>query len=99
MLTVTNETFYSNKFKTPIYTFACDKNAKLKALFGHLAQTLMVDPKLFYHKDKQPEGFNVFLWYDEPVQGTKMEVLHEDKTVADYGLTKNSTLLLKYRCR
>ena len=59
----------------------------------------MVDPKMFRHEHKQPEGFNVFLWYDEPVQGTKMEILKGDKTVADYGLTKNSVLLLKYRCR
>ena len=41
----------------------------------------------------------MFLWYDEPVQGTKMEILKADKTVSDYGLTKNSVLYLKYRCR
>ena len=99
LLTVKNETFYSNKFSTPIYTYSLNKTDKCRVLFGHLATKLLVDPKLFYHENKTPEGFNVFLHYDEPVQGTKMCILDENKTIADYGLTKNSVLLLKYRCR
>ena len=54
----------------------------------------MVDPKMFRHENKQPEGFNVFLWYDEPVQGTKMEILKADKTVDEYNLSKNSIFLI-----
>ena len=67
LLTVRNETFFSNKFKTPIYTYVLGKEATGKDLFGHLAQTLLVDPKMFYHKNKQPEGFNVFVHEDVPV--------------------------------
>ena len=99
LLTVKNETFYSNKFSTPIYTYSINKQDKCRVLFGHLATKLMVDPKLFYHENKTPEGLNVFLHYDEPVQGTKMCILDENKTIASYGLTKNSKLLLKYRFR
>ena len=94
-----NETFYSDKFSTPIYTYSLKRDDKISVLFKHLATKLMVDPKLFRHENKQPEGFNVFLHLDEPVQGTRMTILDENKTVADYGLTKNSKLILKYRCR
>ena len=100
LLTVRNQTFYSNKFKTPIYTYKIDKNAKLDSLFLNLAQTLMVDPKMFTHSEGQPEGFNVFYWCDDgAVKGTKMVKLDGKKTVNDYGLDKNSVLYLKYRCR
>ena len=47
LLTVRNETFYSNKFSTPIYTFTLKKTDKVHALHQLLAQTLMVDPKMF----------------------------------------------------
>ena len=49
---VKNQTFYSNKFSTPVYTYAIDRNAKIHDLHLHLAQTLMVDPKMFRHDDK-----------------------------------------------
>ena len=51
LLTVRNQTFYSNKFKTPIYTYSIDKGAKVEALFLNLAQTLLVDPKMFTHSE------------------------------------------------
>ena len=59
----------------------------------------MVDPKMFLNKEGQPEGFNVFWWVDEAVKGTKMVKLEAGKTVAEYGMDKNSVLILKYRCR
>ena len=49
LLTITNQTFFSNKFKTPTYTFAFDRNAKIHELFLCLATKLMVDPNLFRH--------------------------------------------------
>ena len=100
LLTVRNQTFFSDKIKTPIYTYKIDRNAKVSSLFLNLAQTLMVDPKMFTHAEGQPEGFNVFLWCDDgAVKGTKMVKLDGNKTVNDYGLDKNSVLYLKYRCR
>merc|ERR1711907_250375 len=100
LLTVRNQTFYSNKFKTPIYTYSIDKNAKVESLFLNLAQTLLVDPKMFTHSEGQPEGFNVFYWCDDgALKGTKMVKLEGNKTINDYGLDKNSVLYLKYRCR
>ena len=51
LLTVRNQTFYSNKFKTPIYTYSLNKNDKVSSLFLNLAQTLMVDPKMFTHTE------------------------------------------------
>ena len=100
LLTIRNQTFYSNKFKTPVYTYSLEKSAKVSALFLNLAQTLLVDPKMFTHSDSQPEGFNVFYWCDDgAVKGTKMIKLDGNKTIADYGLDKNSVLYLKYRCR
>ena len=61
-LTVKNETFYSNKFKTPHYTYVLLKDDTVQKLHLLLAQTLSVDPKLFKHREGQPEGFNVF-WH------------------------------------
>ena len=54
---------------------------------------------MFVHAEGQPEGFNVFMWADEPVKGTKMVKLEAGKTIQDYGMDKNSVLILKYRCR
>ena len=51
LLTVRNQTFYSNKFKTPIYTYSLNKHDKVSSLFLNLAQTLMVDPKMFTHTE------------------------------------------------
>ena len=61
-LTVKNETFYSNKFKTPTYTYVLQKEDTVAKLHHLLAQTLSVDVKLFKHREGQPEGFNVF-WH------------------------------------
>ena len=99
LLTVKNETFYSNKFSTPIYTYTLKKTDRVFALHQLLAQTLMVDPKMFVHAEGQPEGFNVFMWADEAVKGTKMVKLEAGKSIAEYGMDKNSVLILKYRCR
>ena len=99
LLTVRNETFYSNKFKTPIYTYKLQKSDKLEKLFHLLAQTLMVDPKTFSHANSRPEGLNVFWHVDADQQGTKMVKLQGNKTCAEYGLDKNAVLYLKYRCR
>ena len=99
LLTVRNETFYSNKFSTPIYTYSLRKNEKVHQLHALLAQTLLVDPKMFTKGDDQPEGFNVFWWVDEAVMGTKMVKLEAHKTIESYGIDKNSVLILKYRCR
>ena len=100
MLTVRNQTFYSNKFKPPIYTYQVKKSDTVHSLFLNLAQTLLVDPKMFTHSEGQPEGLNVFLWCDDgQVKGTKMVKLEGAKKISDYGLDKNSVLYLKYRCR
>ena len=55
----------------------------------------MVDPSMFFNKS--PEGMDVFIWNDCPGT-TKMTKLVKDKTIGDYGITKNSRLILKYRC-
>ena len=55
----------------------------------------MVDPSEFF--GKKPEGMDVFVHEDAPGT-TKMTKLNMDKTIASYGLTKNSRLILKYRC-
>ena len=59
----------------------------------------MIDPKMFLAGEGQPEGFNVFWWSDEAVKGTKMTKLDPNKTIEQYGMDKNSMLILKYRCR
>ena len=59
----------------------------------------MVDPKMFLQAEGQPEGFNVFMWADEAVKGTKMVKLEANKSIAEYGMDKNAVLILKYRCR
>ena len=59
----------------------------------------MVDVKLFDQSKAHPEGLNVFLWHDQAVKGTKMTRLEANKTLKEYGLTKNSMLYLKYRIR
>ena len=94
-----NETFFSNKFSTPIYTYTLKKTDKVHALHQLLAQTLMIDPKQFLKAEGHPEGFNVFWWSDEAVKGTKMVKLDANKTIEQYGMDKNSVLILKYRCR
>ena len=55
----------------------------------------MVDPSMFFNK--APEGMDVFIWNDAPGT-TKMTKLVKSKTIAQYGITKNSRLILKYRC-
>ena len=55
----------------------------------------MVDPGMFFNKS--PEGMDVFVHEDSPGT-TRMTRLRMDKTIAHYGLTKNSRLILKYRC-
>lgn len=55
----------------------------------------MIDPSMFFNKS--PEGMDVFIHQDSPGV-TKMTKLTKDKTINDYGITKNSRLILKYRC-
>ena len=95
LLTINNELFFSNKFKTPLYTFSVAKSDKVEHLFRLLAQQLMVDPSMFFNK--APEGMDIFIWNDAPGT-TKMTKLTKSKTIAQYGITKNSRLILKYRC-
>lgn len=95
LITINNELFYSNKFKTPTYTFGVKKTDKVEHLFRLLAQQLMVDPSMFFNKS--PEGMDLFIWNDAPGT-TKMTKITRENTVAYYGLTKNSRLILKYRC-
>lgn len=95
LLTITNELFYSNKFKTPRYTFDVKKSDKIEHVFRLLAQLLLVDPSMFFNKN--PEGMDVFIWDDSPGT-TKMIKLTRENTIASYELTKNSRLVLKYRC-
>ena len=98
-LTVKNETFFSNKFKTPTYTYVLLKEDTVQKLHHLIAQTLSVDVKLFSQTEGQPEGFNVFWHVDANVQGTKMIKLNGAMKISDLGIDKNSVLLLKYRCR
>ena len=98
-LTVKNETFYSDKFKTPIYTYVLLKEDTVAKLHHLLAQTLSIDAKLFKQVEGQPEGFNVFWHVDANIQGTRMIKLNEAMKFSDLGIDKNSVLLLKYRCR
>ena len=99
LITVRNETFYSNKFSKAIYTYNLKKTDKVAVLFLKLAQTLMVDETMFNNTENKPEGFNVFLWVNDTVKGTIMTPLDGNKTLADYQIDKNSELYLKYRCR
>jgi len=55
----------------------------------------MIDPSMFFNKS--PEGMDVFIHQDAPGV-TKMTKLTKEKTIGDYGVTKNSRLILKYRC-
>ena len=71
------------------------KSDKIEHLFRLIAQQLMIDPSHFF--GKSPEGMDVFIHQDAPGT-TKMTKLSKEKTIADYGMTKNSRLILKYRC-
>lgn len=71
------------------------KNQKVEDLFRLIAQQLMIDPNMFFNKS--PEGMDVFIHEDKPGT-TKMTKLSMDRTIASYGVTKNSRLILKYRC-
>ena len=55
----------------------------------------MVDPNQFF--GKSPEGMDVYIHNDAPGT-TKMTKLKRDNTIGSYGVTKNSRLILKYRC-